>query len=232
MSRKSSFPGPLVREGRSYQLTDEQEAWLRRWYPKKSVAELAVEMGMSENGLHRKVRRIGLTLTPAQKAYLRKRMGKKVRRANTLNGYYASRKGKQWPAQRESICQFWQDVHAGVREAPWAKMRREEPERFAKIAEKHREITHEMWRRAKRNHIYCIKDDCRLAVVFAKYTKAQSAAKSAASSLGYWWAEDLSDEGGFRYNIYYDDDTQRSERLEARLVRHGFRVIDSRPHEE
>ncbi len=234
MSRKSSFPGPLARGARGiYQPTDEQAAWLRRWYPKRSAEELAADMGIGISGVSSIIRRLGLTRTPAQMAYLRKRAGAKIRRANTLNGSYAAKKGVPLPAETtKGQHRYWQEVQAGVRESPWATMRREEPERLAEIIEQRRLMMREKWRRAKRNHIYCIKDDSRLRVVFANYTKTQYSVRYDASRLGYWWAEDLSDEGGFRYNIYYDDDTQRNERLEARLARHGFHVIDSRPHEE
>ena len=83
----------------------------------------------------------------------------------------------------------------------------------------------EVWRRAKRNHIYGIRDNYKLHAVAVPYTKWQSNLRCVAANAGYWWAEDLSDEGGYRYNIYWDNDTERSERLERNLSNNGFTVL-------
>ncbi|MBO4551507.1 MAG: hypothetical protein J5733_12320, partial [Bacteroidaceae bacterium] len=55
-------------------------------------------------------------------------------------------------------------------------------------------------------------------------TRSQICRRYSAIKRGYILMEDCSEQGGERYNIYYDDDTERSEKFENNLKNDGFNV--------
>jgi hypothetical protein len=57
-----------------------------------------------------------------------------------------------------------------------------------------------------------------------KYTKSQTSHRYNALRRGYILMTDCSEQGGERYNIYYDKDTERAEIFERNLIADGFHI--------
>lgn len=57
------------------------------------------------------------------------------------------------------------------------------------------------------------------------YTKRQIDLRRSALNRGYLLDEDISEGSSGRYAIYYDEETQRSERFEATCRRHGLTLL-------
>jgi hypothetical protein len=63
-------------------------------------------------------------------------------------------------------------------------------------------------------------------VVLNPYTRRQAEHRYNALKRGYYVMEDCSEQGGERWNIYYDESTRRSAVFERNLKADGFRVIE------
>ena len=61
-------------------------------------------------------------------------------------------------------------------------------------------------------------------IVMCKYTRSQTCHRYNALRRGYYVMEDCSEQGGERYNIYYDEQTVRSEKFEKNLLKDGFSI--------
>ena len=227
---KDPYPGPRPEYRKRYKMSAEQLAWLTKWYARRPLADLSASTGVSAPCLRRIIREQGLQRTPTQAAKVRSLVGRRTAKTSRKRGLYDNR-------QPSAACfagraRYYADVRAGKRESGWARICREEPQRAEVLRRQRRETMTEVWRRAKRNHLYGIRDNYKLHAVAVPYTKWQSNLRYEAANAGYWWAEDLSDEGGYRYNIYWDNDTERNERLERNLLHNGFTVLDGRDSSE
>ena len=58
-----------------------------------------------------------------------------------------------------------------------------------------------------------------------KYTKRQTSHRYNALKRGYIIMQDCSEHGGERYNIYYDNDTERAPIFERNLINDGFKLL-------
>ena len=110
------FPGtltkqPLRHNSMGYVLTDEQRAWLCKWFPEEENSRLMKASGMSHSTLHRFAREFGLTKSPKGWKRIKKRQAAHIKRVCEKNGYYDSLRGKQ-PSEacRKATAQMWQDI--------------------------------------------------------------------------------------------------------------------------
>ena len=62
-------------------------------------------------------------------------------------------------------------------------------------------------------------------IILCPYTRRQVAHRYNALKRGYIVMEDCTEQGGERYNIYYDDQTQRTPIFEKNLINDGFQII-------
>ena len=223
---RDPYPEPRPVFRKHYKMNAEQLAWLKKWYARRPVTDLSASSGVSSHSLLRIIREQGFRRTPAQETKVRSLAGRRTASTSRKRGLYDNRIPSA--ACRAGQARYYADVRAGKRESGWAKICREQPKRAEALRRQRRETMTEAWRRAKRNHLYGIRDNYKLHAVAVPYTKRQSNLKWEAANAGYWCVEDLSDEGGYRYNIYWDDDTERNERLERNLLNHGFTVLDGR----
>ena len=60
--------------------------------------------------------------------------------------------------------------------------------------------------------------------VMGKYNRRQVSHRHNALKRGYIIMEDCSEQGGERYNIYYDNETKRSPIFERNLLKDGFQL--------
>jgi hypothetical protein len=62
-------------------------------------------------------------------------------------------------------------------------------------------------------------------IVMCKYTRRQTAHRYNALKRGYIVMEDCTEQGGERYNIYYDNETERAPIFEKNLLKDGFHLL-------
>ena len=113
---------------KAWVLTDEQRAWLCKWFPEEENSRLMKASGMSHSTLHRFAREFGLTKSPKGIKRIKKRQAAHIKRVCEKNGYYDSLRGKQ-PSEacRKATAQMWQDIRDGKREHPARIMKRTTP---------------------------------------------------------------------------------------------------------
>ena len=209
-----------------YVLTDEQRAWLCKWFPEEENSRLMKASGMSHSTLHRFAREFGLTKSPKGIKRIKKRQAAHIKRVCEKNGYYDSIRGKQpSEATRKATAQMWQDIRDGKREHPARIMKRTNPRKYRKWMKHKSEARKETIRKEKRRVIYGMERKTRLRrIVTCPYTKRQVSHRYNALKRGYIVMEDCSEQGGERYNIYYDGQTSRAPIFEKNLLKDGFKI--------
>lgn len=230
------FPGPICRAntlGSPYYLNDEQLAWLQRWFPEVENKRLMKKMGISETALHRFARSHGLKKSKEGLHKIRLRQGKKVKKTCEANGYYDSLRGKSpSPQAIEATKRYWEEIRQGKRDHPLEILRKNSPRKYAAYQRKHSEDRKTLIAKERRRGFYGLTRQTKLRLPADPYTRSQVNHRHNALKYGYWFYEDCTEEGGERWNIYYDKDTRRSERFEKNLVADGFRVIAERQYPE
>jgi hypothetical protein len=212
---------------KAWVLTDEQREWLCKWYPEEENSRLMKASGMSCSTLHRFAREFGLTKSPKGIKRIKKRQAAHIKRVCEKNGYYDSIRGKQ-PSEacRKATAQMWQDIREGKREHPARIMKRKNPSKYRKWMEHKSEARKETVRKERRRVLYGMERKTRLkCIVMCKYTQSQTSHRYNALRRGYIVMEDCTEQGGERYNIYYDEQTERSALFEKNLLKDGFNVL-------
>ena len=208
-------------------LTDEQRAWLCKWFPEEENSRLMKASGMSHSTLHRFAREFGLTKSPKGWKRIKKRQAAHIKRVCEKNGYYDSIRGKQ-PSEacRKATAQMWQDIREGKREHPARIMKRTNPRKYRKWMERKSQERKEAIRKETRRVLYGMERKTRLkCIVMCKYTRSQTAHRYNALKRGYIIMEDCTEQGGERYNIYYDNETERAPIFEKNLLKDGFHLL-------
>ena len=210
----------------SWTLTAEQEAWLRKWFPEEENSRLMKASGMSHSTLHRFAREFGLTKSPKGWKRIKKRQAAHIKRVCEKNGYYDSLRGRQ-PSEacRKATAQMWQDIRDGKREHPARIMKRTNPRKYRKWMERKSQERKETIRKETRRVLYGMERKTRLkCIVMCPYTRRQTSHRYNALKRGYIVMQDCSEQGGERYNIYFDQDTERSPIFENNLLKDGFKL--------
>ena len=211
---------------KAWVLTDEQREWFCRWFPEEENSRLMKASGMTDSTLHRFARKLGLTKSPKGIKRIRKRQAAHIKRVCERNGYYDSMRGRQ-PSEAclKATAQMWQDIREGKREHPARIMKRENPRKYRKWMENRSKERKETIRKEMRRVLYGMERKTRLkCIVMCKYTRRQVSHRHNALKRGYIIMEDCSEQGGERYNIYYDNETQRSPIFERNLLKDGFHL--------
>lgn len=208
-------------------LTPEQEAWLRRWYPEVENPILLKASGMSHSTLHRFAREFGLVKSEKGIKGIRKRQAAHIKKVCEANGYYDSLRGKPVSeACLQATAKMWQEIRDGKREHPFKIMKRTNPRKYKKWLERRSEARREQVRKEIRREIYGLPRKTKLKiVVMNKFTRSQVCHRYYALKRGYILMEDCSEQGGERYNIYYDDLTERAPIFERNLIKDGFNLM-------
>ena len=232
------FPGVLTKQpvpsGRGYGgtamkwvLTDEQRAWFFKWFPEEENSRLMAASGMSHSTLHRFAREFGLTKSAKGIKRIKKRQAAHIKKVCERNGYYDSLRGRQ-PSEacRQATAQMWQDIRDGKREHPARIMKRKNPRKYRKWMERKSIERKETIRKETRRVLYGLERKTRLkCIVMCPYTKRQTSHRYNALKRGYIVMQDCSEQGGERYNIYFDQDTERSPIFENNLLKDGFHLL-------
>ena len=220
-------PGKVERDfhrpGGPYVLTEEQEAWFRRWFPTIENSRLARSMGISQNTLHVFARRFGLKKSEKGMAGIRSRQAIAAKKTCERNGFYASIRGKKpCEATRIGTAKMWLEVREGKREHPFLIMKRERPERYAQMLENRSKERRERIRKERLRLLYCLDKKTRLYTPLTPYKHSQTSHRLNALKRGYFVAQDCREGSPDRYVIFYDDDTERSEQFEKNCIKDGF----------
>lgn len=209
-------------------LTSEQEAWLRRWYPEVENPILMKASGMSHSTLHRFAREFGLVKSEKGIKGIRKRQAAHIKKVCEANGYYDSLRGKPVSeACLQATAKMWKEIRDGKREHPFKIMKRTNPRKYKKWLERRSEARREQVRKEIRREIYGLPRKTKLKiVVMNKFTRSQTAHRYNALKRGYILMEDCSEQSGERYNIYYDNLTDRAPIFERNLIKDGFKLMN------
>ena len=222
------FPGVATRatcSGHPFVLTDEQKAWLVKWFPTIENKRLVKASGLSEGVIHRLARKLGLKKSEKGLHQIMKRQSKVCKRTCEKNGYYYSLRGRQpSEATKEGTRKMWQDIREGKREHPFKVLKKMNPKKYkAFMANKSKERS-ESIRKEKLRMMYGLERKTRLkTVVLVPYKRSQIAHRFAALRRGYLLDEDCREGQPGRYVIYYNDQTERSEIFERNCIKDGFR---------
>ena len=211
---------------KAFVLTDEQEAWFRKWFPEVENSIIAEASGMSLSALHKFARQYGLTKSEKGLKGIKRRQAAHIKRLCERNGYYDSLRGRQPSAAAvEATKKRWQEVREGKREHPIKTLKRTNPRRYKKMMQKRSEERKETIRKERRRELYGLERKTKLRLPMTKYTKRQVSHRYNALKRGYYVMLDCSEGSGERYNIYYNEDTKRSQPFERNLINDGFKVV-------
>jgi hypothetical protein len=207
-------------------LTDEQRAWLCKWFPEEENSRLMKASGMSHSTLHRFARELGLTKSRKGMKRIRRRQAAHIKRVCEKNGYYDSLRGrKPSEATCKAAAQMWQEIREGKREHPARIMKRTNPRKYRKWMERKSQERKETIRKENLRVLYGLERKTRLkCIVMCPYTRRQTSHRYNALKRGYLVMEDCTEQGGERYNIYYDSETERSPIFEKNLLEDGFHI--------
>ena len=215
-----------IQRVRAIVLTDEQEAWFRKWFPEVENSVIAEASGMSLNVLHKFARQYGLTKSEKGLKGIKRRQAAHVKKLCEANGYYDSLRGRQPSAAAvEATKKRWQEVREGKREHPIKALKRTNPRKYKRKMQKKSEERKELIRKERRRDLYGLERKTNLHLPMNKYTKRQVSHRYNALKRGYYVMLDCSEGSGERYNIYYNEDTKRSQYFERNLIKDGFKVV-------
>ena len=211
---------------KAFVLTDEQEAWFRKWFPEVENKVIAKASGMGLNSIHKFARLYGLTKSEKGMKAIKRRQAAHIKKVCERNGYYNSLKGRKPSAAAvEATKKRWEEVREGKREHPIKAIKRKNPRRYKKMMRKRSEERKETIRKERMRELYGLERKTKLRLPMNKYTKRQVSHRYNALKRGYYVMLDCSEGSGERYNIYYNEDTKRSQYFERNLVNDGFKVM-------
>jgi len=205
-------------------LTDEQREWFCKWFPEVENKRLMKASGMSNATIYVFAHKFGLKKSEEGMRGILKRVAAHVKRKCERNGYYDSLRGKPVSeACQKGMAKMWQEIRDGEREDPIGKFRRTNPRRYRLRSKRMSEERKELIRKERLRTVYGLPRKTKLTnILMCKYTRRQLSHRYNAIQRGYILMQDCSEQGGERYNIYYDADTQRSPRFEQNLIADGF----------
>lgn len=222
------FPGTVeMTKGKVHRLVlnDEQREWLCKWFPTTENKRLAKAMGISLFKVHDFARALNLTKSEAGMKAIKRRQTKAMAKTNDRNGCYDRKRGHPVSdATLAGIRKRWEEYRAGLRESTYETLRRRDPKKYQSVKEMRSQNRRELIEKEKRRIIYGLERKTNIRVVVMKpYTRSQTHHRHNALLRGYLLDEDCREGQPGRYVIYYDDETNRSEKFEKNCIADGFR---------
>ncbi len=224
----TKFPGEIQR-GRNGKMffTDEQTAWFIKWYPVTENYRIAKAMGgISITKVRKFARSLNLEKSKEGLAAICKRQGKKMARTFERRGLYDAKRGK--PCSKETMAgcmKRWEKIKAGLEKSPLEMFRESNPDKYSDFLRRKSAERKEMFRKERLRMVYGLQRKTKLkAVALCPYTRSQLHHRYNAIRRGYLLDVDCSEGTEGRYVIYYDDETERSERFERNCIKDGFSI--------
>lgn len=221
------FPGKIAHGGGNHRqviLNDEQLEWFRTEYPKTESPRLAKAMCCSVETVRKLARLNGLSKSEEGLRAIKRRQTKAMAKTNERNGCYDRKRGHTpSEATLEGNRKRWAAVRAGLRELPQETAKRKHPRKWQASLKKRSDNRRKLIEQEKRRIIYGLERKTKLKVVVMKpYTRSQLHHRCNAMKRGYLLDTDCSEGQSGRYVIYYDDETERSEKFEQNCIKDGF----------
>ena len=205
-------------------LNDEQKAWFQKWFPEVENDLICKKSGLTLSTMHRLVREYKLTKSEKGLAGIKKRQARAIKRKCERNGYYDSLRGRQVSdACKAGIRKRWEQVRKGEVKHPFHNM---SPKKYEAMRQRMRENRRELIRKERMRQTYSLTRETKIRLPLNKFTRSQTCHRYNALKRGYFVMADCSEQGGERYHIYYDQDTQRSEKFEQNLLKDGFKILN------
>ena len=222
------FPGELRKEKRGSRwflvLNEDQKIWFAKWFPVTENKRLAKAMGVCISTIQKFASELDIRKSEAGMRAIKRRQTAAMLKANIRNGCYDRKRGH--PISEATMAgnrRRWEEQRLGIREDSAAKMKRENPKKYAEWMRKKSEERKELIRKEKMRVVYGLERQTTLkAVVLKPYTRSQIHHRHMALEYGYLLDEDCREGTTGRYTIYYDDQTHRSERFEKNCIANGF----------
>ena len=222
------FPGELGKEKRGSRwflvLNEDQKAWFVKWFPVTENKRLAKAIGVCISTVQKFASELDIRKSEAGMKAIKRRQTAAMLKANIRNGCYDRKRGH--PVSEATMAgnrRRWEEQRQGIREDASAKMKRENPKKYAEWMRKKSEERKELIRKEKMRVVYGLERQTTLkAVVLKPYTRSQIHHRHMALEYGYLLDEDCREGQPGRYVIYYDDQTHRSERFEKNCIANGF----------
>lgn len=207
------------RGGRS--LTEKETQWIIRHYKHTKNDDIMAKFGIGESTLHRLARKHGLRKSRQQM--------KKTQLAATDAAYEACRRYGIYEETARRMREKMLAMSARGEHIPGSfvsgvtNLMRLGPKRNRERIEKAAQTRKETIRKEMRRVLYGLERKTKLrCIVLCKYTRRQTSHRYNALKRGYIIMEDCSEQSGERYNIYYDDQTERAPIFENNLKKDGF----------
>lgn len=221
------FPSKVMRSsepGHGVVLTEEQEKWLRRYFPTNENVHLAAAMGISVCTLRRLSALYGLKKSKQGLILMKQRQVAAMVQSNISNGCYDRKRGhKVSEATMAGTRRRWAEEHAGLRENCFKRIQREDPEHYEEICRHNAEAHKELFRKETRRMLYGLERKTKLrTIVIRPYTQSQAHRRCSALKRGYILSTECSEGSPDRYVIFYDNETERSPKFESNCINDGF----------
>lgn len=209
-------------------LTAEQEEWLRKYFPTNRGDILRNMMGLNLTTFYRILRTLGIKKDQRTRARIWRAASRKGKEKCRKNGYYDSLRGKKpSPQCMEAMHERWQRVREGKELHPMAQLKKDHPRLYKKACEERRNKRLRLLKSEKLRLMSGMKQESRLKNIrVVPYTKSQVSHHLNAVRRGYWYYKDCAEDDPERWNIYYDEETQRAPKFEANCIKDGFHILD------
>ena len=223
----TQFPGTFSsRPGRRAVLTEEQREWFVRWYPCPLNARLLTATGLPAHLLHKFAREYGLTKDAKFIKKTMRRIANHNKKKLEANGYYDSMRGKQVSeATKEGTRRWWQEIREGKRLGPLMTYKQRHPRKFKEMMKRKGEARRQLINRERIRLKWGLEQKTGLTIVkMSPYTRRQTHHRHSARRRGYIIHPDNSEGSGYRYTIFYDDNTNRAPIFERNCIKDGFTI--------
>ena len=222
------FPGKIRKAAHGRMVLDDgQLEWLRKWYPSVENERLAMAMGVGKSKLYCLACEYKLSKSESGMRAIKRRQVKAMVKTNTKNGCYDRKRGHPpSEATLEGSRRRWREFHEGKRESTFGALKRRSPKRYEEAIRKLSASRKELIRKEQLRADYGLERKTRLnMIVVYPYTRSQIHHRNYALKRGYLLDEDCSEGTEGRYVIYYDAETDRSEKFERNCKADGFSFV-------
>lgn len=201
----------------TYYLTPELEVEFRRLYPVTFNRDLIEIFGMPESSLRRLARVLGIGKDMQE---IKRKHAIVIKRTCENNGYYDSLRGK--PVSKECREGWKRKLATGYNQLK--HIQETDPKRYEEILEHRRETRRRIEEAERRRNRLGLPRVTNLHRPVYKYTEAQQKRRINALKRGYILG-DFREKFCERYTIFYDEDTERSEKFESNSIAAGFTIL-------
>lgn len=199
-----------------YYLTDEQKTEFARLYPVTPNREIMGLFGISFSTMQRFKKNLGVE---KDMDVIKRKHIAQVKKTCEKNGYYDSIRGKK-PAEQcyDAVRKWWADGNR-----PLQILKEKNPRKYRKVCKDMSERRKKQIQSERRRVAMGLEQKTKLNLPQFEYTTPQRSHRYNALKRGYILG-DVRELMGERYTIYFDKNTERSERFERNLIKDGFTI--------